>query len=180
MYILAEVIGVISEVFIIYIFIQGIFSKKEVSPAALLLAYAGYGAGLLILSFISNAAVLRIAFCCLGIVVLVFFFYAAKGTQAVFMGIAFCAIYMLIDVGVFLMATLLHIDSDLIMSRGVSRCIYIATTHIILLAAISIVLCFFKNRSNAITFFYSSSLPRIHDQHSPGLVFLSVPPDLWG
>ena len=152
MYILAEVIGVISEVFIIYIFIQGIFSKKEVSPAALLLAYAGYGAGLLILSFISNAAVLRIAFCCLGIVVLVFFFCAAKGTQAVFIGIAFCAIYMLIDVGVFLMATLLHIDSDLIMSRGVSRCIYIATTHIILLAAISIVLCFFKNRSNAITF----------------------------
>lgn len=152
MYILAEVIGVISEVFIIYIFIQGIFSKKEVAPAALLLAYTGYGAGLLILSFISNAAVLRIAFCCLGIVVLVLFFYAAKGIQAVFMGIAFCAIYMLIDVGVFLMATLLHIDSDLIMSRGVSRCIYIATTHIILLAAISIVLCFFKNRSNVITF----------------------------
>ena len=65
MYILAEVIGVISEVFIIYIFIQGICPKKECSPIALLLAYAGYGAGLLILSFIGNAAVLRIVFCAL-------------------------------------------------------------------------------------------------------------------
>ena len=75
MYILAEVIGVISEVFIIYIFIQGICPKKERSPIAILLAYVGYGAGLLILSFIGNAAVLRIGFCCLGIVFLVSFFY---------------------------------------------------------------------------------------------------------
>lgn len=152
MYILAEVIGVISEVFIIYIFIQGICPKKERSPIAILLAYVGYGAGLLILSFIGNAAVLRIGFCCLGIVLLVSFFYTANGIQALFMGMAFCAIYMLIDVGVFIAASLLHIDSDLIMSRGTSRCIYIATTHIILLAAISIVLCFFKSKSNAITF----------------------------
>ena len=152
MYILAEVIGVISEVFIIYIFIQGICPKKERSPIAILLAYVGYGAGLLILSFIGNAAVLRIGFCCLGIVFLVSFFYTANGIQALFMGMAFCAIYMLIDVGVFIAVSLLHIDSDLIMSRGTSRCIYIATTHIILLAAISIVLCFFKSKSNAITF----------------------------
>lgn len=152
MYILAEVIGVISEVFIIYIFIQGICPKKERSPIAILLAYVGYGAGLLILSFIGNASVLRIGFCCLGIVLLVSFFYTANGIQALFMGMAFCAIYMLIDVGVFIAASLLHIDSDLIMSRGTARCIYIATTHIILLAAISIVLCFFKSKSNAITF----------------------------
>lgn len=152
MYLLSEIIGVISEVCIIHIFIQGIFSEKKCSPIGLLLAYIGYGIGLLILSFASNAAILRIAFCCLGIILLIFFFYVSKGTQALFIGIAFCAIYMLIDVGVFLLASLFHIDSSLMMSKGVSRCVYIATTHIILLAVISIVLSFVRNKSNAITF----------------------------
>ena len=163
MYILSEIIGVISEVFTIHIFIQGVFPKKQCSPIALLLAYIGHGAGLLILSFVSNAAILRIAFCCLGIVLLISLFYVSKGMQALFMGIAFCAIYMLIDVGVFLLASLFHIDSSLIMSRGISRCVYIATTHIILLAVISIVLCFVRNKANAITFSFISIL-------SPGYI----------
>lgn len=152
MYILAEIIGVISEVLIIYIFIQGVFSEKEHSRFAVFLSYILYGAGLLFLSFFINAAIIRILFCGTGIVLLVLLHYKSKGIQAVFMGIAFCAIYMMIDVFIILLASLLNIDSKLIMSHSISRSVYIVTTHILLLVAISIVLCFVRKRSSAITF----------------------------
>lgn len=152
MYILAEIIGVISEVFIIYIFIQGVFFEKAPHRFTLFLSYTLYGVGLLVLSFIINAAVPRILFCGTGIVLLVLLFYKAKGIQAVFMGITFCAIYMMIDIFIMLLASLLHIDGNLIMSHSNSRSVYIVTTHILLLVAISIVLCFVRKKSSAITF----------------------------
>lgn len=151
MYILAEVIGVVSEVLIIYIFIQGVFPEKVCSRFAVFLSYFLYGAGLLFLSFFINAAIIRILFCGAGIVLLVLLYYKSKGIQAIFMGITFCAIYMMIDVFIFLLASLLNIDSELIMSHSVSRSVYIVTTHILLLVAISIVLCFVRKKSSAIT-----------------------------
>lgn len=152
MYILAEIIGVISEVLIIYIFIQGVFSEPEQHSFIVFLAYLLYGGGLMVLSFIKNAAIFRILFCGTGIILLVILLYKAKGIQAVFMGISFCAIYMMIDIFIMLLASLLHIDSNLIMSHSISRSIYIVTTHILLLVVISIVLCFVRKKSSAITF----------------------------
>lgn len=152
MYILAEIIGVISEVLIIYIFIQGVFSEKEQHRFVFFLSYILYGVGLLVLSFIINAAIFRILFCGTGIVLLVLLLYKSKGIQAIFMGIAFCAIYMMIDVFIMLLASLLNIDSNLIMSHSISRSVYIVTTHILLLVVISIVLCFVRKKSSAITF----------------------------
>lgn len=152
MYILAEIIGVISEVLIIYIFIQGVFSEKDRPHFVVLLSYCLYGVGLLVLSFFINAAIMRILFCGTGIVLLVLFHYESKVIQAVFIGISFCAIYMMIDVFIILLASLLHIDSNLIMSHSISRSVYIVTTHILLLVVISIVLCFVRKKSSAITF----------------------------
>lgn len=152
MYILAEIIGVISEVLIIYIFIQGVFYGKERPHFVVFLSYFIYGVGLLVLSFFINAAIMRILFCGIGIVLLVLFHYESKGIQAVFMGISFCAIYMMIDVFIMLLASLLRIDSNLIMSHSISRGVYIITTHILLLVVISIVLCFVRKKSSAITF----------------------------
>ena len=152
MYILSEIVGVVSEVLIIYIFIQGVFPKRERQRYAVVLSYILYGVGLLVLSFFVNAAILRILFCGTGIVLLVLFLYESKGIQAIFMGIAFCAIYILIDIFIMLLASLLHIDSNLIMSHSISRGVYIVTTHILLLVVISIVLCFVRKKSSAITF----------------------------
>lgn len=152
MYILSEFIGVIAEVLVIYIFIQGVFCEKENARFTVILSYILYGAGLLFLSFIPNAAMIRILFCGMGIVLLVLIHYKSNGLQAVFMGIAFCAIYMMIDVFIILLASLLHINSDLIMSHSISRGVYIITTHILLLVVISVVLCFVHKKSSAITF----------------------------
>lgn len=152
MYILTEIIGVISEVLIIYLFIQGVFLEKEHPRWVTFCFFIAYGFGLLILSFMNDAAYLRILFCGSGILLLVLLLFEAKLIQAVFMGISFCAIYMMIDILIMLLASLLHIDSDLIMSHSISRCVYIATTHIFLLVAISVVLCFVRHKSSAITF----------------------------
>ena len=151
MYMLTEIIGVISEVLIVYLFIQGVFPEKEHPRWVVFCYFIVYGLGLLILSFMNDAAYLRILLCGSGILLLVLLLFEAKPIQAVFMGISFCGIYMMIDIVIMLLASLLHIDSGLIMSHSISRCVYIVTTHIFLLAAISVVLCFVRQKSNAIT-----------------------------
>lgn len=152
MYILSELVGVISEVLVIHIFIQGIFPEKEQYDRIRIFAYIGYSVGLLALSFLKNAVYFRILFCGIGIVMLVLFFYESKPIQALFMGVAFCALYMMIDVCIMLLASLLDIDSGLVMSQGISRFVYIVTTHILLLVAVSVLLCFIRQKSSAITF----------------------------
>lgn len=152
MYMLTEIVGVISEVLIVYLFIQGIFLEKEHPRWVSVCSFVVYGLGLLILSFMNDAAYLRIIFCGSGILLLVLLLFESKPVQAVFMGISFCAIYMMIDILIMLLASLLHIDSGVIMSHSISRCVYIVTTHIFLLLAISIVLCFVRQKSSAITF----------------------------
>ena len=152
MYMLTEIIGVISEVLIVYLFIQGVFPEKEHPRWVAFCYFIVYGLGLLILSFMNDAAYLRILFCGSGILLLVLLLFEAKPIQAVFMGISFCGIYMMIDIVIMLLASLLHIDSGLIMSHSISRCVYIVTTHIFLLVAISVVLCFVRQKSSAITF----------------------------
>lgn len=151
MYMLTEIIGVISEVLIVYLFIQGVFPEKEHPRWVAFCYFIVYGLGLLILSFMNDAAYLRILFCGSGILLLVLLLFEAKPIQAVFMGISFCGIYMMIDIVIMLLASLLHIDSGLIMSHSISRCVYIVTTHIFLLVAISVVLCFVRQKSSAIT-----------------------------
>lgn len=152
MYMLTEIIGVISEVLIVYLFIQGVFPEKDHPRWVAFCYFIVYGFGLLILSFMNDAAYLRILFCGSGILLLVLLLFEAKSIQAVFMGISFCGIYMMIDIVIMLLASLLHIDSGLIMSHSISRCVYIVTTHIFLLVAISVVLCFVRQKSSAITF----------------------------
>ncbi len=152
MYVLTEIIGVISEVLIIYLFIQGIFLEKEHPRWAAFCSFTSFGLGLLILSFMNDAAFFRILFCGSGILLLALLLFETKPIQAVFLGISFCGIYMMIDILIMLLASLLHIDSGLIMSHSISRCVYIVTTHIFLLVAISVVLCFVRQKSSAITF----------------------------
>ena len=52
MYLLSEIVGVVSEVLIIYIFIQGVFPKRDRQRYAVVLSYILYGVGLLVLSFL--------------------------------------------------------------------------------------------------------------------------------
>lgn len=151
MYILTEVMGVISEVLIIWIFIQGNYISRNTAPWIDLIGWFLYGCGLMVLSFIEGAVYERIMFCGCGIVLLTFFLYEANLLQSVCTGIAFCAIYMMTDVFIFLLSSLYGFDSQTIMQRSPARCVYIITTHIFLLAIISLVLLLKKNRSSAIT-----------------------------
>ena len=151
MYILTEVIGVISEVLIIWLFIQGMFARKSRHNAAFFLSYLGYGCGLTFFSLACGTAYTRIFFCGIGIVMLTYFLYESRLIQAFFTGAAFCAIYMMIDVSIFLLASLLDIDSELIMSHGITRCVNIIKTNILLLVVITILLALTKRKRSAIT-----------------------------
>lgn len=151
MYITTELIGVISEVLIIRLFIQGILTEKNKIIWFQILAYFLYGAGLCVLSFIPNASFARIFFCGVGIIILCLFLYEAKISQAIYVGVTFCSLYALIDVALFLLLPFLELDSQAIMSHSTSRCVYIITTHITLLAIIVILLLITRRKRTAIT-----------------------------
>lgn len=79
------------------------------------------------------------------------FLYEAKISQAIYVGVTFCSLYALIDVALFLLLPFLELDSQAIMSHSTSRCVYIITTHITLLAIIVILLLITRRKRTAIT-----------------------------
>lgn len=151
MYILTELVGVVSEVLIIWLFIQGYFQKNNRNMWLRVMAYCLYGLGLAILSYNEEAVYGRIAFCGIGIVFLVFFLYESKLLQAVFTGCAFCAIYMMTDVFIFLLASLYGVNPELMMQRSITRCVFIVTSHILLLAVVSLVMLPTRKKHSVVT-----------------------------
>lgn len=151
MYILTELVGVVSEVLIIWLFIQGYFQRSNRTSWTGVTAYFLYGVGLAILSYNEDAVYGRIAFCGIGIVFLVFFLYESKLLQAVFAGCAFCAIYMMTDIFIFLLSSLYGVNHELMLQRSITRCVFIVTTHILLLAVVSLVLLPTRKKHSVVT-----------------------------
>ncbi len=151
MYVATEILGVLVEIYILHLFLQGIFAKKPHPWWVPLLSYALFGAAVAALSFVEGASILRIAVFAVWIVVLAYTLFASSLLQAIYAGVGFYAIYVLTDVGMYVLLSWLKLDSQAIMSQTNARAVYIITTHILLLGLISIVLAVTKRKRSAIT-----------------------------
>lgn len=151
MYELIEIIGVVSEVLIILLFVQGIFNERATLVRVRWIAFFGFGVGLTVLSFIQGASYVRILYTGIGIIVLSYWLFESKLYQAFFTGIGFCAIYMMIDVATYWLLPVLGLNGQAIMSHGSSRGVYIITTHIVLLVVIMLILLITHRQRSAVT-----------------------------
>ena len=69
-YILSEMLGVVAELFTYYLFVQGIFYKRDRHWLVTATAYGVLGSILLALSFLENGSVIRMVYCIISFAVI--------------------------------------------------------------------------------------------------------------
>ncbi len=151
MYIAAELIGVIADLYILHLFLQGMFAKKRRALWKWLCCYGLFAAVMIALAFVPNGSFLRMFCFAAGTLCLCKYLFEAKFWQGVFAGIGICAMSALVDVIMFLLLSKLGVNGTALMQYGNTRIIYIATAHILLAAFVMVVLLFTKRKRSAVT-----------------------------
>ena len=98
MYIISEIIGILAELYILHLFLQGSFDAQSRSPYLRIVAYGVFGILTAVFAFIPDASFVRLGLCCIGIVIVALYFFRTTIPQAIYSSIAFCALYVLTDV----------------------------------------------------------------------------------
>lgn len=151
MYILAELTGVVAEMLLAHIYLNGFFTQRLRPRWAMLAAYIMSGGILAILSFVPDASFLRLAFYVASLGLVVYSFFNASILQAVYASISYCCLCVLNEMLIFGLFSLFHIDAQTIMSYGYSRAICIIISHMLLWFCVLIVLAITKRKRTAIT-----------------------------
>lgn len=151
MYILTELTGVVAEMLLAHIYFNGFFMKRVRPWWAMGCTYTISGIVLALLSFVPNASFLRLAFYAIALSLIAYSFFNARILQAVYASISYCCIYVLSEMLIFGLFSLLHIDAQTIMSLGPSRSICIIISHMLLWLCVLIVLAITKRKRTAIT-----------------------------
>lgn len=150
-YILSEMLGVVAELFTYYLFVQGIFYKRDRHWLVAATAYGVLGSILLALSFLENGSVIRMVYCIISFAVIAKLQFSATVFQSLFASISFMCLYVLTDVFTITIASLMNINVDTVMSYGGIRIVYITFTHTILFGITLVVLAITKKKRNAVT-----------------------------
>lgn len=151
MYIIAELAGVIAEMLLAHIYLNGFFARRARPHWAMWAAYAVSGGIVAILSSIPNASFLRLAFNAAAFGLIAYSFFSSSILQAAYASISFSCLCVLGEMLTFGLFSLFHIDADEIMRYGHSRAVCIIVSHMLLWLCVLIVLAITKRKRTAIT-----------------------------
>lgn len=151
MYIISEIIGILAELYILHLFLQGSFDSQSRSPYLRSAAYGIFGILTAVFSFIPDASFVRLGLCCIGIVIMAICFFRTTILQAIYSSIAFCALYVLTDVVMVALFSLAHVDAQEVMAHTTARAICITTSRIALLLLVLCYIAVTKRKRTAIT-----------------------------
>lgn len=152
MYYLTEIVCAIAEVLMIYIFLNGMFWKREKATWQWFLGYGLFGTVIMLLSFVSDTLFVRVGFSFTGVVALALCLYISKPLTAVYASIAFNAIYALTDTIMMVALSAGYLTDDVLLQHGNARSAFLITSHIALFTVILLVLSVIKQKQGAITF----------------------------
>ncbi len=151
MYYFVEILCVIVEIAVCHIFFRSFFGKSVRNRLVTTACYSIFGIVLAALSFVSDASMLRIIYCLVGLTAISLYLFRAKFFFAVFAGITFLTIYALTDVVVIVMLSVLNVDTQFLFSYGNIRSLFIVISHLILLAIILFISLFNKSKQGVVT-----------------------------
>lgn len=151
MYVLIEAAGVVAEMLLVHIYLNGFFEKRPLPDWTIAFAYMVSGIFLCLLSLVPNAAFLRLAFYAASIGLIAYFCFQASILQAAYASISYCGLYVLNEMLIYGLFSLLHIDANAMMSLGNTRGICIITSHTLLWLCVLAVLAMTNRRRMAIT-----------------------------
>jgi len=149
MYYLVEFACVITEMWMVHMFLASLFIKKEAPFWQTLVLYCVFGAGLAILSLMDDMAFARLGVTFVGIWTVSMLLFDAKWLQGILSGIAFCAIVAVSDVGSALAFQACGVNASALMDNHASRALFLIAGHILLFGVI-ILICIINRKSHSV------------------------------
>lgn len=141
---------IISEVFLIQLYLSHFFKTKSYSWWCRALGSVIYGVITVSLSLWVEAAVLRLVFHFAGITILGLVLFESKFLSSLFCSFVFCVVVALTDTMTMGIFSLFYLDSQLLMEFGSARSVFTITSHVVLFASI-VLICLISKKSSRIT-----------------------------
>lgn len=150
MYFFVDIGCIISEVFLIQLYLSHFFKTKSYSWWCRALGSVIYGVITVSLSLWVEAAVLRLVFHFVGITILGLVLFESKFLSSLFCSFVFCVVVALTDTMTMGIFSLFYLDSQLLMEFGSARSVFTITSHVVLFASI-VLICLISKKSSRIT-----------------------------
>lgn len=146
MYYAVEIACVITEMWMIHIFLDGFFEKRSVPQWLPLLLYSLCGSVLTILSLIEWMMFGRILFTTVSVLTASMGLFKARLMPGLISGIAFCAIFAATDIVSALVFQLFGVQNEALMANHTYRSLYLVVCHIIMFGLVLLV-CLINRKS---------------------------------
>lgn len=149
MYFFVDIGCMISEVFLIHLYLSHFFQARSHSLWARILVGAIYGIITVSLSMWIEAAILRLLFHFVGIAILGLILFESKFLSSLFCSFVFCVIVALTDTMTMGIFSLFYLDSRLLMEFGPARSVFTITSHTVLFASI-VLICMISKKGKRV------------------------------
>ena len=147
----SELLGVITEILVGYLYLKGIFAEKKHSKWSMWAFNAICGMVLVQLSLVPELAFHRLLFFLVYIFGMTKAFFTASISQAIFVSVSFVGVNVLNELLIMGIFSFFHIDVRAIMSYGNARAVCILVSHISLWICVLTLLALTKQKRSAIT-----------------------------
>lgn len=151
MYIATELLGVVADLAITFLFLWGTFGTGGRKKVLTTVCYVCLGVLLAFLSFAEDASFIRLATYAVGIFLIAVFCCDAKPLPAIYAALALCALAVITDVLLYQLLTAFKLDGVAIMSHSNARAVYVMVSHITWLLLVVLLLTITRRKRSAIT-----------------------------
>lgn len=146
MYYAVEIACVITEMWMIHIFLDGFFEKRSVSRWVPFVVYSICGSILTVLSLIEWMVFGRILFTTISVLTASMVLFKARLLPGLISGISFCAIFAATDIVSALIFQLFGVQNEALMAIHTYRSLYLVVCHIVMFGLVLLV-CLINRRS---------------------------------
>lgn len=146
MYYFIEIACVISELWIIHMFLGSLYNWRRKHPLLVLSLYGVFGALIAVLSLQDNMAFARLGVAFIGVWALGILLFDAKLINSLLAGLVFCAIVAVTDVVTSLAFLCCGVDSTTLTDNFSSRAVYLIAGHIFLFGIV-VIICVINRKS---------------------------------
>lgn len=150
MYYFVEISCVITELWMIHMFLAGFFQRKVAPRWVMPVAYFSFCVIITLLSLNEKLVYHRIVFAFLGVWAICLSVFNVRILHGLFAGITLCAIYAATDIGAALVFQLFGVGTYALMANHLLRSIYLIACHIIMVGLVILVRIINKNSSEDI------------------------------
>lgn len=145
LYYIVEIACVITEMWMIHIFLGGFFNRKDTDWHLPLLSYFSVGAIVTILSLIEELVFVRLIFAVISVFAISMVLFHVRPLSALISSVTFCAISAATDIVSALAFQLFGVQNEALMANHTYRSFYLVVCHIVMFGLVLLVCLINRN-----------------------------------